>query len=147
MQAVVLNLLLDLQRRSSTAYLFTGVEIPVLRAGVPSFPGVPLARTPRDLEGADAAIIGVTYDRPATAGRPADQWAGYHEAPADIRRFSLRYAFRLHFEALRPARLPASAHTERRRRQGGCRARTTTEFLVSVFFLSDGLRSRASRAL
>lgn len=92
MRRARLNLLVDLQRRSATAYLFTGVEIPVLRPGVPSFLGVPLARTPRDLEGADAAIIGAPYDRPATAGRPADQCAGYHEAPADLRRFSLRYA-------------------------------------------------------
>ena len=60
-------------------------EIPVLRPGVPSFLGVPIARTPRDLEGADAAIIGVPYDRPATAGRPAGQWSGYREAPADVR--------------------------------------------------------------
>jgi agmatinase len=70
----------------------TGTEIPALREGVPSFLGVPLARTPADLVGADAAIIGVPYDRPATAGRPADQWSGYREAPANVRRLSLRYA-------------------------------------------------------
>ena len=69
-----------------------GFEIPILRPNVPSFLGVPIARTPRDLEGADAAIIGVPYDRPATSGRPAGSWSGYREAPADVRRFSLRYA-------------------------------------------------------
>ena len=70
----------------------SGNEIPIIRPGVPTFLGVPHARTPRDLEGADAAIIGVPYDRPATSGRPAGQWSGYREAPADVRRFSLRYA-------------------------------------------------------
>ncbi len=69
-----------------------GTEIPVLREEVPSFLGVPIARTPKDLAGADAAIIGIPYDRPATAGRPADQWDGYRKAVADARRYSLRYA-------------------------------------------------------
>jgi agmatinase len=69
-----------------------GTEIPVLREGVPSFLGAPIARTRADLAGADAAIIGVPYDRPATAGRPAGQWDGYREAPASVRRQSLRYA-------------------------------------------------------
>jgi agmatinase len=70
----------------------SGTEIPVLRAGVPSFLGVPIAGSPRGLAGADAAIIGIPYDRPATAGRPPDQWSGYRRAPDDVRRFSLRYA-------------------------------------------------------
>jgi agmatinase len=69
-----------------------GFEIPVLRAGVPSFLAVPLARTPADLAGADAAIIGVPYDRPATAGRGAGDWSGYREAPGHVRLRSLRYA-------------------------------------------------------
>jgi agmatinase len=70
----------------------SGTDIPIIRPGVPSFLGVPIALTPRDLQGADAAIIGVPYDRPATAGRPPDQWSGFREAPAHVRRFSLRYA-------------------------------------------------------
>jgi agmatinase len=72
--------------------LIRGTEIPVLREGVPSFLGVPVARTPADLAGADAAIIGIPYDRPATAGRGAGDWAGYREAPAHVRQRSLRYA-------------------------------------------------------
>ena len=61
-----------------------GFEIPVLRDGVPSFLAVPMARTPAELAGADAAIIGVPYDRPATAGRgaPADVWIGGRNAGA-----------------------------------------------------------------
>jgi hypothetical protein len=37
----------------------TGTEIPTIREGVPSFLGVPVARTRKDLDGADVAIIGV----------------------------------------------------------------------------------------
>ncbi|HZS33137.1 MAG TPA: arginase family protein [Methylomirabilota bacterium] len=72
--------------------LLHGTEIPVLRDGVPSFLAAPIARTPGDLAGADAAIIGIPYDRPATAGRGAGDWAGYREAPAHVRQRSLRYA-------------------------------------------------------
>jgi agmatinase len=80
------------ERFVSKFSLISGTEIPVLRKGVPSFLGVPLAKTPRGLEGADAAIIGIPYDRPAPAGRPPDQWSGYREAPAHMRRQSLRFA-------------------------------------------------------
>ena len=69
----------------------TGTEIPTIRDGVPSFLGVPVARTKKDLAGADIAIIGVPYDRPAPAGRPAGQWDGYRDAPATTRRSSLRF--------------------------------------------------------
>ena len=72
--------------------LINQVEIPNLRDDVPTFMGAPHAKTAGDLKGADVAIIGVPYDRTATAGRPADQWAGYREAPAHVRRSSLRYA-------------------------------------------------------
>lgn len=75
----------------SWSSLTQGLEVPVLREGVPSFLGVPVARTPRDLAGADAAIIGVPYDRPATAGRPANQWSGYRHAPTHVRLHSLRF--------------------------------------------------------
>lgn len=80
------------ERFVSKFSLIQGTEIPVVREGVPTFLGVPLARTPADLRGADAAIIGIPYDRPATAGRPADAWTGYRHAPANVRRQSLRYA-------------------------------------------------------
>ncbi len=69
----------------------TGTEIPTIREGVPSFLGVPVARTPADLHGADVAIIGVPYDRLPTAGRPADQWSGYRDAPVNVRKGSLRF--------------------------------------------------------
>jgi agmatinase len=72
--------------------LIQQVPIPNLRDDVPTFMGMPHARTAADLKGADVAIIGVPYDRTATAGRPADQWAGYREAPAHVRRASLRFA-------------------------------------------------------
>jgi agmatinase len=68
-----------------------GTEIPILREGVPSFLGMPVARSRKDLEGADAVVIGVPYDRPPTAGRPAGQWAGFRDAPVNVRKGSLRY--------------------------------------------------------
>jgi agmatinase len=80
------------ERFVSWTSLRSGTEIPLVREGVPSFLGVPVARTPGDLAGAHAAIIGVPWDRPPTAGRPGDQWAGFREAPAAVRRGSLRYA-------------------------------------------------------
>ena len=79
------------ERFVSLFSLMTGTEIPILREGVPSFLGMPVARTRADLSGADAAIIGVPYDRPATVGRPAGQWAGFREAPTNVRKGSLRY--------------------------------------------------------
>ena len=69
----------------------SGTEIPTIREGVPSFLGVPVARTSADLAGADVAIIGVPYDRTPTAGRPTDQWAGYRDAPVNVRKSSLRF--------------------------------------------------------
>jgi len=79
------------ERFVSKFSLINGTEIPVIREGVPSFLGVPVAQTPEDLKGADAAIIGIPYDRAATAGRPSDQWTGYRDAPAHVRRQSLRF--------------------------------------------------------
>ncbi len=71
--------------------LINGTDIPVIAKGVPSFLGVPFAQRPEDLERADAAIIGIPYERPATAGRPSGQWSGYRDAPAHVRRQSLRF--------------------------------------------------------
>src|SRR5215470_4453823 len=34
---------------------------------------------------------GIPYDRPPTAGRPADQWSGFRDAPVHARKGSLRY--------------------------------------------------------
>ena len=79
------------ERFVSKFSLIRGTDIPVLHAGMPSFLAVPIARTPAELAGADAAIIGVPYDRPATAGRGAGDWSGYREAPAHVRQRSLRY--------------------------------------------------------
>jgi agmatinase len=80
------------ERFVSLHSMMAGVEIPTVRDGVPSFLAVPVARTRQDLEGADAVIIGVPYDRPASAGRPAGQWSGYRDAPVETRKGSLRYA-------------------------------------------------------
>ena len=79
------------ERFVSLHSLMAGTEIPTVREGVPSFLGVPVARSRKDLEGADAVIIGVPYDRPPTAGRPAGQWSGYRDAPVNVRKGSLRY--------------------------------------------------------
>src|SRR5687767_12155948 len=80
------------ERFVSKFSLIHGTSIPEVQDGVPSFLGAPVARTPADLRGAHAAIIGIPYERPATPGRRPDEWAGYREAPADVRRHSLRYA-------------------------------------------------------
>jgi agmatinase len=69
----------------------SGTEVPTLREDVPSFLGVPVARSRAELAGADVAVIGVPYDRPPTAGRPADQWSGYRDAPISVRKGSLRF--------------------------------------------------------
>jgi len=68
-----------------------GTEIPLVREGVPTFLGVPLARTPADLRGADVAVIGIPSGAQESPGRPPGQWALYGRAVADTRRFSLRY--------------------------------------------------------
>jgi len=64
---------------------------PLVRDGVASFLWLPVARERRDLDGVDAAIIGIPYDRPPTAGRPANQWSGFRDAPVHARKGSLRY--------------------------------------------------------
>ena len=79
------------ERFVSLHSLMMGTEIPILREGVPSFLGMPVARSRKDLEGADAVVIGVPYDRPPTAGRPPGQWAGFRDAPVNVRKGSLRY--------------------------------------------------------
>ena len=79
------------ERFVSLHSLRTNTEIPLLRDGVPSFLGLPVARERRDLDGVDAAIIGIPYDRPPTAGRPANQWSGFRDAPIHARKGSLRY--------------------------------------------------------
>jgi agmatinase len=79
------------ERFVSLHSLMTGAEIPTIREGVPSFLAVPVARSRQDLDGADAVVIGIPYDRPATAGRPAGQWSGFRDGPLNARRGSLRY--------------------------------------------------------
>jgi agmatinase len=69
-----------------------GFTVPALREGVPSLFGVPVARSPADLAGADAAVIGIPYDRIATAGRDPGAWAGYYRAAEVTRQNSLRFA-------------------------------------------------------
>lgn len=69
-----------------------GFEVPALREGVPTLFGAPLARTPADLAGADIAVIGIPYDRIATAGRDPGAWAGYFRAAEVTRQNSLRFA-------------------------------------------------------
>ena len=79
------------ERFVSLHSLRTNTEIPLVHDGVPSFLGLPVARERRDLDGVDAAIIGIPYDRPPTAGRPANQWSGFRDAPVHARKGSLRY--------------------------------------------------------
>lgn len=67
------------------------MDIPALREGVPSLFGMPIARTPAELKGADVAVIGVPYDRIATAGRDPGAWAGYRRGPEVTRQSSLRF--------------------------------------------------------
>jgi len=67
------------------------MDIPALREGVPSLFGMPIARTPAELKGADVAVIGVPYDRVATAGRDPGAWAGYRRGPEVTRQSSLRF--------------------------------------------------------
>ena len=71
--------------------LRSATEVPLLREGVPSFHGLPIARTQNDLRGADVAVVGIPSGAQASPGRPPDQWAHYGLAVADTRRFSMRY--------------------------------------------------------
>jgi agmatinase len=79
------------ERLVSWRGLLAGTETPLVRDGVPSFLGVPVARTAGDLQGADVAVIGIPSGAQASPGRRPGQWADYGRAPADARRFSLRY--------------------------------------------------------
>ena len=68
-----------------------GVAVPRLRAGVPSFLGVPLAHGVADYAAADVVILGIPQGAAASPGRDPAEWADYGRAPADVRRQSLRY--------------------------------------------------------
>src|SRR5262249_56967262 len=71
--------------------LRNGTEVPLLRDGVPSFLGVPVARTPSELRGADVVVVGIPSGAQESPGRPPGQWSDYGRAVADTRRFSMRY--------------------------------------------------------
>lgn len=79
------------ERFVSWRSLLAGTEIPLVRDGVPSFLGVPVARMAGDLRGADVALVGIPSGAQASPGRRPDHWSDYGRAPADARRFSLRY--------------------------------------------------------
>lgn len=68
-----------------------GIEVSTLREGVPGLFGLPVARTPAELKGADVAVIGIPYDRIATAGRDPGAWAGYRRGAEVTRQTSLRF--------------------------------------------------------
>ncbi|MGH6953587.1 MAG: arginase family protein [Alphaproteobacteria bacterium] len=68
-----------------------GGEVPIVRDDVPSFLGVPVARTPEELRGFDVAVIGVPQGAAASPGRDPAEWSDYGRAPAFVRRQSLRY--------------------------------------------------------
>ena len=79
------------ERFVSLQSLMRGTEVPILREGVPSFFGMPVAHTPRELAGADVAVIGIPAGTAASPGRRSDEWSGFEEAPANVRRHSIRY--------------------------------------------------------
>jgi agmatinase len=68
-----------------------GVKVPALRPGVPTFLGVPLAKTAADLEAADVAIIGVPQGAAASPGRDPSEWADFGRGPENARKQSMRY--------------------------------------------------------
>ena len=79
------------ERLVSWRGLLTGTETPMLRDGVPSSMGLPLAKEPRELRGADVAVLGIPVGAQASPGRDPNEWSQYGRAPADVRRFSLSY--------------------------------------------------------
>ena len=73
------------------SHRFAGREIPMVLPDMPSFMALPIARTPQDLKGAGAAIIGAPYVANAGgnyAGVPATEWLA---GPKRVRQQSARY--------------------------------------------------------
>jgi len=77
-------------RWTALIHAMQGTETPLLDPDTPSYCGLPVARGPADLAGADVAIIGVPFDRPATVGR-LQGWEGYRRAPQVMRQNSMRF--------------------------------------------------------
>jgi arginase family enzyme len=74
-----------------SGHRFAGREIPMILPDMPSFMSQPIARTPDDLEGAGAVIIGAPYVANAGgryAGVPATEWLA---GPKRVRQQSGRY--------------------------------------------------------
>jgi agmatinase len=73
------------------SHRFAGREIPMILPDMPSFMSRPIARTPDDLKGAGAVIIGAPYVANAGgqyAGVPATDWLA---SPKRVRQQSARY--------------------------------------------------------
>ncbi|MCC7428490.1 MAG: arginase family protein [Alphaproteobacteria bacterium] len=77
-------------RWTALIHAVAGTQTPLLDADTPSYSGLPVARSPAELRGADVAIIGVPFDRPATVGR-LQSWEGYRRAPQVMRQNSMRF--------------------------------------------------------
>jgi agmatinase len=68
-----------------------GGEVPVIRDGVPSLLGMPVARDAKDLADVDVAIIGIPQGAQASPGRLPSEWSDYGKAIDQMRHQSLRY--------------------------------------------------------
>ena len=69
------------ERFTSKFSQIRGTEIPILRPGVPSFLGVPIARSPRDLKGRTPPSSACPTTAPRPRGAPPTSGPGIARRP------------------------------------------------------------------
>ena len=72
-------------------YFSNRKDFPMLMAETPTFMGVPVAKTPNDLKGADAVIIGAPYVATSSEEYMGVSKYEWIQAPKRVRQQSIRY--------------------------------------------------------